>query len=174
MNTTDYKKGTAAVWGGENKMADNGAATSPIVNSVAFAYSDLDEWYDVATGKTAGYIYSRNTNPTVAVLEEKIRVLEGGEAATSFATGMAAISNSLFTFLTPGKRVVSQKDTYGGTSKLFLDFLPKYNIEVTLCDTTDHEQLETEISKGCDLVYLETPTNPTLKITDIARLAAAA
>jgi cystathionine gamma-synthase len=101
-------------------------------------------------------------------------VLESAEAATSFATGMAAISNVLFAFLTAGKRVVSLKDTYGGTSKLFLDFLPKYNVEVTLCDTTDHEAIEAEVAKGCDLLYLETPTNPTLKVVDIKRLAAAA
>jgi len=72
---------------------------------VAFSYHDLDEWYDVSTGKSNGFIYSRNTNPTVAVLEEKIRVLESAEAATSFATGMAAISNVLFTFLTSGKEL---------------------------------------------------------------------
>lgn len=174
MDLSKSKKGTAAVWGGEGDLNTKGAATSPIVNSVAFSYHDLDEWYDVATGKSTGFIYSRNTNPTVAVLEEKIRILESAEAATSFVTGMAAISNILFTFLTAGKRVVSLKDTYGGTSKLFLDFLPKYNVEVTLCDTTDHEAIETEIAKGCDLLYLETPTNPTLKVVDIKRLAAAA
>lgn len=134
----------------------------------------MDEWHKVSLGKSEGYIYSRNTNPTVHVLEEKIRILEGAEAATSFATGMGAISNTLFTFLTPGKRVVSIKDTYGGTSKIFLDFLPVYNVGVKLCDATDHEQLETEIAKGCDLVYLETPTNPTLKIIDIKRISAVA
>lgn len=174
MDYSQYQKGTAAVWGGEGDLNVKGAATAPIVSSVAFAYTDLDVWHDVATGKAPGFIYSRNTNPTVAVLEEKIRILEGAEAATSFATGMAAISNTLFTFLTPGKRVVSVKDTYGGTSKIFLDFLPVYNVEVKLCDTTDHEQLEAEIAKGCNLVYLETPTNPTLKIIDIKRIAAAA
>jgi len=174
MDFANYKKGTAAVWAGEGDLNVKGAATAPIVNSVAFSYTDLDEWYNVATGKAEGFIYSRNTNPTVAVLEEKIRVLEGAEAATAFATGMAAISNTLFTFLTPGKRVVSIKDSYGGTSKLFLDFLPAYHVNVQLCETTDHEQLEFEIAKGCDLVYLETPTNPTLKVVDIKRLAAAA
>ena len=174
MDISQYRKGTAAVWGGESEFIFKGAITSPVVNSVAFSYTDLDEWYNVATGNAEGYIYSRNTNPTVAVLEEKIRVLEGAEAATSFSTGMAAISNTLFTFLTPGKRVVSIKDTYGGTSKLFLDFLPLYSIEVMLCETGDHDQLEAEIAKGCDLVYLETPTNPTLKVTDIKRIADAA
>ena len=174
MDLSTSKKGTAAVWAGEKDLNTKGAATSPIVNSVAFSYHDLDEWHNVATGKADGFIYSRNTNPTVAVLEEKIRVLEGAEAATSFSTGMAAISNTLFTFLTAGKKVVSLKDTYGGTSKIFLDFLPHYNVQVMLCDTTDHDQLENEIAKGCDLVYLETPTNPTLKVVDIKRLATAA
>lgn len=174
MGNRKFSKATNAVWAGEDNPYFGGAVTTPIVNSVAFAYKDLDEWYDVSTGKADGFIYSRNTNPTVASLEEKIRVLEGAEAATSFATGMAAISNTLFTFLKPGKRVVSVKDTYGGTSKLFLDFFPAYHVEVKLCETGNHEELEYEIAKGCDLVYLETPTNPTLKIIDIKRIALAA
>jgi cystathionine gamma-synthase len=169
-----FKKGTKAVWAGEGNIKDINAVTTPIINSVAFAYNDLEEWYDVSKGNKEGYIYSRNTNPTVAALEEKIRVLEGAEAATSFSTGMAAISNSLFTFLTAGKKVVSIKDTYGGASKLFLDFLPKYNVETELCNTTDHDAIETAIAKGCDVVYLETPTNPTLKVLDIERLSKAA
>jgi cystathionine gamma-synthase len=169
-----YQKSTDAVWAGEGNVTTKGATTTPIVNAVTFAYSDLDEWHRVATGQETGYIYSRNTNPTVASLEEKIRVLEGAEASTSFSTGMAAISNSLFTLLTSGKRVVSLKDTYGGTSKIFLDFLPKYKVDVKLCDTTDHEAIEFEVAKGCDVLYLETPTNPTLKVVDIQRLAAAA
>ncbi len=174
MDFSNYKKGTASVWAGETDRAFEGATTTPIVNSVTFAYDDLDRWYEVATGKTDGFIYSRNTNPTVRALEEKIRILEGAEAATSFATGMGGISNTLFSLLGPGKRVVSIKDTYGGTSKIFLEFLPQYKVGVKLCNTTDHEELESEIGKGCDLLYLETPTNPTLKIVDIKRLAAAA
>lgn len=174
MSESESRKGTTSVWAGETERFPNGAVTSPIVNSVAFAYEDLDEWHAVATGKAEGHIYSRNTNPTVHVLEEKIRILESAEAATSFATGMGAISNTLFALLGPGKRVVSLKDTYGGASRLFLDFLPAYGINVTLCDTTDHEAMEAEIAKGCDLVYLETPTNPTLKVVDLKRLSAAA
>lgn len=164
------RKSTAAVWAGET----GSPVTTPIVNAVTFSYHDLDEWEAVATGQREGYIYSRNANPTVAALEEKIRVLEDAEAATSFSTGMAAISNTLFAFLKAGSRVVSIKDTYGGTSKIFLDFLPAYNVDVKLCETTDHGQLEAEIAKGCTLLYLETPTNPTLKVVDIRRLAAAA
>jgi len=168
------QNGTRAVWGGEEDLDVRGVLSSPVVNSVAFSYHDLDEWHEVATGKRNGFIYSRNTNPTVRVLEEKIRILENAEAATSFATGMAAISNTLFTFLGPGRKVVSQKDSYGGTSRMFLDFLPRFNVQVELCETGDHEQMEAAIAGGCDLVYLETPTNPTLKIVDIARLSAAA
>ena len=174
MDFSKYNKGTSSVWAGESERFVEGATTSPIVNSVTFAYNDLDEWYNVATGKAEGYIYSRNTNPTVRVLEEKIRVLESAEASTAFATGMGAISNTLFALLAPGKRVVSIKDTYGGTSKIFLEFLPHYNVNVKLCDTTDHDQIEMEVAKGCDLLYLETPTNPTLKVVDIKRLAIAA
>lgn len=174
MEHSNMRKGTAAVWAGEGDINVKGAVTTPIVNSVAFSYTDLDEWQDVSLGKREGFIYSRNTNPTVAALEEKIRVLEGAEAATSFSTGMAAISNTLFAFLTSGTRVVSLKDTYGGTSKIFLDFLPHYKVDVKLCDTTDHDQIEAEVAKGCTVLYLETPTNPTLKVVDIKRLATAA
>jgi len=172
MDPSTYQPGTQAVWAGESEQSNT--VSTPIVNSVAFSYKDPEEWERVATGRAKGFIYSRNSNPTVAVLEEKIRVLEGGQAAAAFATGMAVISNTLFTFLTPGKRVVTIKDTYGGASRLFLDFLPRYNVSVTLCETNDHAQLEAEIAKGCDLVYLETPTNPTLKILDLRRLAAVA
>lgn len=174
MSINQSGKSTQSVWGGETVPFAKGAVTTPIVHSVTFAYDDIDEWYNVATGKSEGFIYSRNTNPTVQVLEEKIRVLENGEAATSFATGMGAISNTLFALLGPGKKVVSIKDTYGGASRIFLEFLPAYNVNVQLCDTTDHDQMEAEIVKGCDLVYLETPTNPTLKVIDIKRLSATA
>jgi cystathionine gamma-synthase len=163
-------QGTKAVWGGQADLFYKGATQVPIVNSVTFGYDNVDDWFDVAIGKKEGHIYSRNTNPTVAVFEEKVRILENAEAATSFSTGMAAISNSLSTFLSQGDRVVSIKDTYGGTSIVFLEFLPKYGIEVTLCDTENHDEIEDEVKKGCKILYLETPTNPTLKILDLKRL----
>ena len=164
---------TQALWAGESESLLMGATQTPVVYSAAYGYPDVDEWLDVALGRQPGHIYSRNTNPTVHVFEEKVRILEDAEAAVSFATGMAAISNTLFTLLSPGQRVVSVKDTYGGTNKLFIEFLPRFNIAVSLCDTGDHDQIEAEIKKGCRLLYLETPTNPTLKVIDIARLAAA-
>ena len=87
---------------------------------------------------------------------------------------MGIISSTLFALLSPGKRVVSVKDTYGGTNIIFIEFLPRFNIDVALCDTTDHEQIEAEIARGCDVVYLESPTNPMTKVVDLARLSAAA
>jgi cystathionine gamma-synthase len=172
-NTKRPSSETLAVWGGEEEYLLQGATQVPVVHSVSFGYRDVDEWLDVAVGKSPGHIYSRNTNPTVAVFEDKVRILEGAEAATSFSTGMAAISNTLYSFLKPGSRVVSVKDTYGGTNVIFIEFLPHWGVDVALCDTTDHEAIEAEIEKGCDLLYLESPTNPTLKVMNLGRLAKA-
>lgn len=166
---------TQTIWSGEkDRTMWEGCTQVPVVHSVSFGYQDIDSWLDVALEKREGHIYSRNTNPTVQVFEDKVRELEGAEAAVSFSSGMAAISNTLFTLLSPGDRIVSIKDTYGGTNKIFLEFLPKFNIEVDLCTTSDHEEMEAAIAKGCKIVYLETPTNPTVKITDIERITKAA
>jgi cystathionine gamma-synthase len=165
--------GTLSVWAGEEEYLMQHATQVPVVHSVSFGYRDVDEWLQVARGQKPGHIYGRNTNPTVQVFEEKVRVLEGAEAATSAATGMGIISSTLFALLSPGDRVVSIKDTYGGTNKIFTEFLPRFHVEVTLCDTTDHEAIEAEIARGCRLLYLESPTNPTVKVVDLARLAAA-
>lgn len=172
---TPAGKSTVSIWGGEQEHEHYERATQvPVVHSVSFGYQDIDTWHKVALEQEPGHIYSRNTNPTVRAFEDKVKELEGAEAATSFASGMAAISNTLGTFLRPGDRVVSIKDSYGGTNVIFNEFLPQLNIDVTLCETSDHEQIEAEIEKGCTLLYLETPTNPTVKITDIERLSKAA
>ncbi len=162
---------TKSIWGGEEKYIVAGATQVPIVNSVVFGYEDVEDWADVIEGKKEGYIYGRYKNPTVEAFEEKVRLLEHAESAISFTTGMAAINDTFLSLLSPGDRVVSIKDTYGGTNKLFIDFLPKFGIEVALCETYNHEEIEAEIKQGCNLLYLETPTNPTMKINDIERLA---
>ena len=173
MSDRNLSPATLAVWGGEDEYLLDRATQVPVVHSVSFGYDDLDEWLAVALGDAPGHIYGRNTNPTVDVFEEKVRLLEGGEAATSASTGMAIISNTLHALLRPGKRVVSVKDTYGGTTKVFTDFLPEYGVEVELCDTEDFDSIESAVAEGCDLLYLETPTNPTLKVLDLERLSAA-
>ena len=162
--------GTRSVWAGEGITTWERSTQVPIVPSVSFGYDDVDEWIDAATGVAPGHIYSRNTNPTVSVFEARMANLERAESATSFATGMAAISGTLHTLLAPGDRVVSITDTYGGTSRLFLEFLPRIGIDVELCPTDDHDAIESQIARGCSVVYLETPTNPTLKILDLERL----
>lgn len=170
----DAGMGTRVVWGGERVQHPYNATQTPIVVSAAYGYHDIDEWYDVAQGKQPGFIYSRMSNPTVSVLEDKLCELEGAESAVAFSTGMAAISGVLHTFLACGQRVVSTRDSYGGTNKIFEEFLPRMGVEVTLCDTLDINAIEYQITKGCNVLYLETPTNPTLKVLDIRRLVAAA
>ena len=90
--TTEHhpRLGTLSVWGGEEEYLVQGATQVPVVHSVSFGYDDVEEWLQVALGQKPGHIYSRNTNPTVQVFENKVRRLEGAEAAVSFASGMAA------------------------------------------------------------------------------------
>lgn len=168
-----YGDGTTSVWAGEDHPLWERSTQVPIAQTVSFGYGDIDEWMAVALGEDEGHIYSRNTNPTVAVFERRIAALERAEAATAFATGMAAISGTLRTLLGPGDRVVSVTDTYGGTTKLFIEFLPRDGVDVELVPTDDHEAIEAEVAKGCQVVYLESPTNPTLKVLDLERLASA-
>ena len=165
------KTETKAIWAGETEPFPFNATQAPTVNSVAFNYDDMDEWINVAKGSKKGHIYGRNTNPTVEILERKIAILEKAESATAFSSGMAAISNTLFALLKPKDRVIVGKDTYGGTSKIFMDYLPKFDIDVQFCDTTNTEEFKAEINKKCSLLYLETPTNPTLKLQDITKLS---
>ncbi|HBG15095.1 MAG TPA: hypothetical protein DDW96_07250 [Synergistaceae bacterium] len=94
----DLKKagrGTLAVWGGEEEIQPGRSTQVPVFLGAAHAYEDLDEWIDVSLGKRPGHIYGRNTNPTVEAFEEKVRILEGAEAATSAASGMGAISRGI-------------------------------------------------------------------------------
>ena len=150
------------------------ALIPPIVANAAFAYEDVESWRAVALQEREGHIYSRNTNPTTNLLEARIAELEGAEKATSFATGMAAISTTLFALLRPGKRVVSVKDAYGATYLHFTDILPQFNIDCEVNETEDHEAIEASVARGCDVLYLESPTNPMLKVLDLERLISAA
>jgi cystathionine gamma-synthase len=146
----------------------------PLVENVAFAYEDLDTWRDVALKQRPGHIYSRNSNPTTHRFEAVMAELEGAGAATSFVTGMAAISTTLLALLESGKRAVTVKDAYGGSYLLFAQILPRYGVQCEIVDTDDTEVIEAAIRKGCDVLYLESPTNPTLKVLDLERLARAA
>jgi cystathionine gamma-synthase len=164
---------TRALWAGEEEAHPYGAAQMPLVPAISYGYDTIEEWREVALMQRSGHIYSRNTNPTIAILEEKVRALEDAEAAVSFSSGMAAISNTLYSLVKPGERIVSITDTYGGTNRVFTEFLPTIGVHVTLVPTQDEAAILAEIARGCRLLYLETPTNPTLKVVDIAKLSAA-
>lgn len=165
---------TRAVHLTEARDPATGSVTPPIIANAAFAYADLDTWRAAALGRADGHIYSRNSNPTTDRFEAKVAALEGAAAATSFATGMAAITSTLLALLDAGDRAVTVRDAYGGTYLLFTDVLPRFGIECVVVDTDDPDGLDAAISDGCDVLYLESPTNPTLKVLDLARHAATA
>lgn len=165
---------TRSVHLGSTVDASTRAIVPPIVANASFAYPDLETWRAAALGELDGDIYSRNSNPTTTLLENKVAALEGAERATSFATGMAAISTTLFALLSPGQRAVSVRDAYGATFLHFTQILPRFGVHCQVCDTDDHQAIEAAIGEGCDVLYLETPTNPTLKVLDLERLIRAA
>jgi cystathionine gamma-synthase len=151
-----------------------GSILPPIVENAAFAFPDLESWRAVALHEREGDTYGRNSNPTERQFETKMAALEGAEAGLSFATGMAAINTTLMSLLSPGNRAVSIRDAYGATFLHFTQILPRFGIETEVCDTLDEPGLLNAISAGCDLLYMETPTNPLLRVVDLAKLAAAA
>jgi len=146
----------------------------PIMENAAFAYESLESWQEAALGIKFGDIYSRNSNPTVRAFNKKMAALEGAEEATDFSTGMAAINTTLFALLSPGQRAVTIKDAYGATYLHFKEILPRFGIPCDLCETNDEKAILAAIAKGCDILYLETPTNPLLKVVDLKKLFAAA
>ena len=111
VSANKLSQATLSVWGGEEDSLVQGATQVPVVYSAAYGYPDMDTWLEVALGRRPGHIHSRNTNPTVQAFEAKIRLLEGAPAATSFATGMAAISNTLLTLLALGADLVIHSAT---------------------------------------------------------------
>lgn len=146
----------------------------PIVENAAFAFKDLETWRAVALHEIPGDTYSRNSNPTERQLEAKVAALEGTQTGLSFSTGMSAIHTSLFALLDPGQRAVSIRDAYGATYLHFTQILPRFGIECQVCETMDESQILNEITKGCDVLYLETPTNPLLRVVDLKKLSEAA
>jgi cystathionine gamma-synthase len=165
---------TRCVHDGDSYDAASRSIVPPIIENAAFAYQDMETWRAVAVKEQEGDIYSRNTNPTVRAFNEKMALLEGAEAATDFSSGMAAINTTLFALLKPGRRAVTIKDAYGATYLHFTEILPGWGIECKVCDTYDETAILTAVEAGCDLVYLETPTNPLLRVVDLEKIFSAA
>ncbi|MGH8285197.1 MAG: aminotransferase class I/II-fold pyridoxal phosphate-dependent enzyme [Steroidobacteraceae bacterium] len=164
--------GTRAVWAGEENLFSHGATVVPVYQSVLYAHDTVEAWHDAIRQEPRDvYTYARTSSPTCDALERKLAQLDGAERSLSFATGMAAVSSVLLALLKPGDRLVSIKDTYGGTNLVFRDYLPKFGIDVELVDTDDEQSLRAAVKRGCRLLYLESPTNPTLKILDLESCA---
>lgn len=153
---------TLAVHAGREPDADTGAVVAPLHLSTTFAR-------DAAGGFSHGYQYTRYQNPTRASLEACIAALEGGAGCAAFASGMAA-ANAVFQTLAPGDRVVVSADAYHGVQRLLTDHLSK-SLRVDKVDFSDDAALATALADPAALVWAETPSNPLLKLTDLARVA---
>ena len=166
---------TRAVHAGEGIDPATGAASVPIYQTAPFGFNTAQELEDAFLRPTGEWVYSRMGNPTVRALEEKVASLEGAPRAIAAASGMAAISTTMFTLLKPGARLVSYRDIYGGTSGFFNRVLEPWGVEVVWVDVGDEAgdgaALKEALGKGADVLYLESPTNPTLKVVDMAAAA---
>lgn len=143
-----------------------GAASIPIYQTSTFHNKHL---YD----DSQEYLYTRFSNPTVDALEDGFRSLEDSKYALSFSSGMAAISNVLM-LLNAGEHVILPKEVYGGTCQFVNNLLPKYKIEYTFVDMADIESVEKAVRENTRMIYLETPSNPLLKVCDIKKIVALA
>lgn len=149
-----------------------GSLISPIYETSTFGFTKAEKVADaVAHSGVKGYVYSRWDNPTVLTLEKKLAALEHGRDAAAFSSGIAAISTSIFTFLKKGVHVLAIRDLYGGTYSLMHEILPRFGFDTDLVETTDNSAMERGVKKNTGIIYIESPTNPTLKLVDVARVA---
>jgi cystathionine beta-lyase/cystathionine gamma-synthase len=159
---------TAAVRGASDLEKRNGPVAPEIYQTSTFEVTDNEEQIRVTT--TDRY-YTRWGNPTITLAEQTLAALEGTEAALVFASGMGAITTTILALLKTGDHIVAQRDVYGGVAKFFAEWLPKLGIETTLVDTTEYEQHQRAIRPNTRLLYLESPTNPSLRIVDMRKTA---
>ncbi|OFW02680.1 MAG: cystathionine gamma-synthase [Acidobacteria bacterium RIFCSPLOWO2_02_FULL_68_18] len=161
----DARFSTICIHAGQAPDPSTGAIITPIYQTSTYVQDAL--------GVHKGYEYARTQNPTRAALEANLAAIEGGRAAFAFASGMAA-TGAVMTLLQSGDHVVATDDLYGGTYRLFERVLRKYQLDFTYTDTSDLRQLERAIRPATRLVFLETPTNPMLRITDLTAACAIA
>jgi cystathionine gamma-lyase/cystathionine beta-lyase len=149
---------TLAIHAGERPEVTFGAVSVPIYQTSTFCFE--------CVGKTRGYDYSRTANPTRKVLEDTIARLEGGKAGFAFATGMAAEATVMH-LLKAGDHVISGDDIYGGTYRLFQNVMPNFELDFTFLRMNDRKKIEEAIRPNTRMIWIETPSNPLLNITDI-------
>jgi cystathionine beta-lyase/cystathionine gamma-synthase len=153
---------TIAIHAGQEPDPETGAVTVPIYPTSTYVQQEL--------GKNKGYEYARVSNPTRTRLEENLAALEGGTAARAFASGMAAI-NAICTMYKSGDHIVCGNDLYGGVPRLFNQVLANFGMQFTYVDTSDAKSVDQAIRKNTRMVYVETPTNPLMSLSDIAAVS---
>ncbi|SDX82114.1 methionine-gamma-lyase [Ruegeria halocynthiae] len=158
---------TRAIHHGYDPMENEGALTPPLHLTSTFAFETAEAGGEMFAGDRAGHIYSRISNPTCDLLERRIAVLEGAEAGLALASGMGAITATMWTLLAPGDEVILDKTLYGCTFSFMQHGLVKFGVTVTHVDLTDPENLTAAINDKTKVVYFETPANPNMRLVDI-------
>jgi len=159
---------TRSVHAGEETDPTSGSVVTPIYQTSTFAFPSTKVLLEVMQRKREGNVYTRWWNPTNQAAEKKIADLESGEGALLFSSGMAAISSMILSVVQAGDHVVSMRDVYGATYEFMSEFLPKIRVGVTFVDANKPQEIKNAMRDNTKLVYLETPTNPTLKVVDVA------
>jgi methionine-gamma-lyase len=162
---------TAAIHAGEQRVRVGAPVGVSIARTANFTFANTEEMKRWAEGKSSAYIYTRYGNPTLAIAEAKIAALEGAEAAVVTASGMAAISSALLAVLQVGDEVISTRQTYGGTYRLMRDNFPRFGIVVRHVES-DLAGIERLVSPRTKALYIETPSNPTLRLVDLQKAIA--
>jgi cystathionine gamma-synthase len=171
MKRRSFHPETKAVRGASDLDKKNGPMATPIYQTSTFEVADNDEQLRVTP---TDHFYTRYGNPTNTVAERTIAQLEGVEAALTFASGMGAITTTIMALLKSGDHIVAQRDIYGGATKFFTQWLPKMGIETTLVDTTEYDQHARAIRPNTKLLYVESPTNPAVRVVDLKKIASLA
>ncbi len=174
MKTSEKKRlgdATLAIHAGEEKFHVGEAVGTTIARTANFTFASTEEMKKWAEGKSSAYIYSRYGNPTLTVAEKKIAALEGAEDAVVTASGSAAISAALFSQLRAGDEVIATRQLYGGSYKLLRDVLPGFGIAVRYVES-DLAGMEKLVGPRTKVLYVESPTNPTLRLVDLSKAAA--
>lgn len=151
-----------------------GSLSMPIFQTSTFVLGDAEHGADLFAHHAKGYVYTRLGNPNHVVVENKVADLENGEAAVATASGMGAISAALMTYLRAGDHIVAGRVLYGCTFSLLHHLLPKFGVQTTFVDARDPEAIRRALRPETKLVFVETPSNPNLEITDLAAVAGAA
>ncbi|MGO9135048.1 MAG: trans-sulfuration enzyme family protein, partial [Methylovirgula sp.] len=174
-DSTNRPKGgfaTRAIHIGHKPADVSGALTPPVFMTSTYAFESAEAGEEIFRGEREGYVYGRTPNPTQALFEERIASLENAEAGLAAASGMAAISSTLWTLLQAGDRVVIDHTLYGNSFVLFVRGLTRFGVKVTAADLTDLDAAASAIAQSAPkLVFFESPANPNLRIIDIAAIS---